>query len=288
MHCKLNRYTHANRTCPAHPYHKPQRTADIVLQPVLAGNENCEEVQKWLENYKRERMEKTPGKVNVNVDFNGLQSPPKQMMLHIEELEEEVQRPPSKPKSKRGLSSELEQENRPSIKVHQEPTSTTTASTTTSSSSSTLLPLLPRSPLRPMMTRQPTSPINIHRGTPEKRHKSLLEQRLILSPKRKAALRPPKKRWQLEAAFQEQQQQQQHHQNNHQGREVLARPIQWGDEEDERAKTRIVARTLVELSQDGGSKQHHPPDLQPRLQASTPAAAGEEQPLNLSLTSLRS
>ena len=69
-------------------------------------------------------------------------------------------------------------------------------------------------------------------------------------------------------------------------REVLARPIQWVNEEEERAKTKIVARTLVELSQDGGSKQHHPPDLQPRQQTSTPAAVGEEQPLNLSLTSL--
>ncbi len=55
-----NRYTHANRTCPAHPYHKPQRSTDIVLQPNLTSSENSPEVRSWLENYRRERADKTP------------------------------------------------------------------------------------------------------------------------------------------------------------------------------------------------------------------------------------
>ena len=57
-----NRYTHANRTCPIHPYHKPQRSTELVLQPNIGAGENTDDVQKWLENYKRERMDKTPGK----------------------------------------------------------------------------------------------------------------------------------------------------------------------------------------------------------------------------------
>ena len=57
-----NRYTHANRTCPAHPYHKPQRSNDLVLQPNIGAGENADDVQKWLECYRRERMDKTPAK----------------------------------------------------------------------------------------------------------------------------------------------------------------------------------------------------------------------------------
>ena len=57
-----NRYTHANRTCPVHPYHKPTRSTELVLQPNLSAGENTEEVQKWLEAYRRERMDKTPAK----------------------------------------------------------------------------------------------------------------------------------------------------------------------------------------------------------------------------------
>ena len=61
-----NRYTHANRTCPVHPYHKPQRSVELVLQPNLSAGENTEEVQNWLESYRKERLDKTPGKTPTN------------------------------------------------------------------------------------------------------------------------------------------------------------------------------------------------------------------------------
>jgi hypothetical protein len=56
------RYTHANRTCPEHPYAKPKRTSEIFLEPVISASENQEEVWAWIQKYRKEREEKTPGK----------------------------------------------------------------------------------------------------------------------------------------------------------------------------------------------------------------------------------
>ena len=58
-----NRYTHANRTCPLHPQHKPQRSAELVLQPTIAAGEDPTEVSRWIQNYRRERSDKTPAKI---------------------------------------------------------------------------------------------------------------------------------------------------------------------------------------------------------------------------------
>ena len=91
-----NRYTHANRTCPDHPYAKPKRTAELVLQPVIVASEDQTKVAAWLEKYRREREEKTPGKMTEE-----------RMELTPKREEEEQGRP--KLKSKRGLASELEQ-----------------------------------------------------------------------------------------------------------------------------------------------------------------------------------
>jgi len=90
-----NRYTHANRTCPDHPYAKPKRTAELVLQPVIVASEDQTKVAAWLEKYRREREEKTPGKLEERTELT-----PKR--------EEEDQGRP-KLKSKRGLAGELEQ-----------------------------------------------------------------------------------------------------------------------------------------------------------------------------------
>jgi len=57
-----NRYTHANRTCPEHPYAKPKRTTEIFLQPIISASEDQDEVFGWLQKYRKEREEKTPGK----------------------------------------------------------------------------------------------------------------------------------------------------------------------------------------------------------------------------------
>jgi len=60
-----NRYTHANRQCPEHPYAKPQRTSEIILQPNISASEDKAAVYAWLEKYKREKDERTPGKFNT-------------------------------------------------------------------------------------------------------------------------------------------------------------------------------------------------------------------------------
>ena len=104
-HCS-NRYTHANRFCPDHPGVKPKRTTEIILQPVISAAEDQEAVYAWLEKYRRDREEKTPGKLG--------------------EAEEEAAAAPrrqpeeagAKLRTKRGLATEMEeafgQENVPS------------------------------------------------------------------------------------------------------------------------------------------------------------------------------
>ena len=105
-HCS-NRYTHANRFCPDHPGVKPKRTTEIILQPVISAAEDQEAVYAWLEKYRRDREEKTPGKQGDSLD---------------EELAVTPKRTPedaaNRSKIKRGLASEMEeaygQENIPS------------------------------------------------------------------------------------------------------------------------------------------------------------------------------
>jgi hypothetical protein len=102
-----NRYTHANRQCPEHPFAKPQRSAEIILQPNISSTEDKSQVLVWLEKYKREKEEKTPGKFNPNEALGS----------HEENLSEEI--PEFKRnRSKRGLAEEMEQcldqENQPS------------------------------------------------------------------------------------------------------------------------------------------------------------------------------
>ena len=94
-----NRYTHANRTCPDHPFAKPKRSAELVLQPVIAASEDQDAVACWLEKYRREREEKTPGKVMEER---------LEMSLEMQHMEGEEQGR-LRLKSKRGLASELEQ-----------------------------------------------------------------------------------------------------------------------------------------------------------------------------------
>lgn len=108
-----NRYTHANRTCPEHPYSKPKRTAELFLQPIISASEDQEQVYAWLEKYRKEREEKTPGKGfgesvenEVNTPDRGAEDLSQRFVL----------------KSKRGLANEMEeafgQENVPSPPRH--------------------------------------------------------------------------------------------------------------------------------------------------------------------------
>lgn len=54
--CK-QRFTHANRHCPDHPYDQLQRCDDFVIQPISEQNT---EVIKWMQKYKMEKEDKTP------------------------------------------------------------------------------------------------------------------------------------------------------------------------------------------------------------------------------------
>ena len=111
-----NRYTHANRTCPLHPYDKPQRSSEVLLQPTISAGEDPNQVARWLENYRRERTDKTPAKIDVassnystplssnNTPLNLLSMSPFNMSPFDSNLSK-------KSKTKRGLASELEQEN---------------------------------------------------------------------------------------------------------------------------------------------------------------------------------
>lgn len=55
-HCQ-QRFTHANRHCPDHPYDQLKRSDDFVIQAVTEQNT---EVIKWLEKYRMEKEERTP------------------------------------------------------------------------------------------------------------------------------------------------------------------------------------------------------------------------------------
>ena len=67
-----NRYTHANRTCPLHPQHKVHRSNDLFLQPIIGAGEDPNEVARWVENYRRERAEKTPAKIEVGTSAEAM------------------------------------------------------------------------------------------------------------------------------------------------------------------------------------------------------------------------
>ena len=93
-----NRYTHANRQCPDHPYAKPQRTSQIILQPNISASEDRSRVMSWLEKYKREKEDKTPGKFQ---EPQQQQPPREQAVLPVEAVK--------RSRSKRGLTEEMDQ-----------------------------------------------------------------------------------------------------------------------------------------------------------------------------------
>jgi hypothetical protein len=101
-----NRYTHANRQCPDHPFAKPQRTTEIILQPNISANEDRDQVLRWLQKYRREREEKTPGKLGSS----GSGSVPNEEEEGANYLpHNEFYLPTKNLKSKRGLMKEMDQ-----------------------------------------------------------------------------------------------------------------------------------------------------------------------------------
>lgn len=83
-----------------------------MLQPNIGAGENTEEVQKWLENYRRERVDKTPAKNHSIID-TPVDSPPSTAFdLGIRTTADILAHELCKRnRIKRGLASELEQEN---------------------------------------------------------------------------------------------------------------------------------------------------------------------------------
>ena len=85
--------------CPIHPFIKPIRSTDLVMQPTLTSDENCNrEISRWLERYRNERAEKTPGKDGGRLQSAGTAA--------AAEPTDFIR----KPKTKRGLTEELEQQ----------------------------------------------------------------------------------------------------------------------------------------------------------------------------------
>jgi hypothetical protein len=162
-----NRYTHANRTCPLHPYHKPQRSAELVLQPTLSAGEDPAQVSVWLENYRRERVDKTPAKIESTVATpiyedrqcsspqtpNHVTTMPRLNILMMSPFNSDSAQNTKRFKTKRGLASELEQENVSSpfstpLKIpHLFPTSPFNRNNI-NIQSPIPAPLLPRSPIK--------------------------------------------------------------------------------------------------------------------------------------------
>ena len=88
----------------------------MLLQPTISAGDDPNQVARWLENYRRERTDKTPAKIDVassnystplstnNTPLNLLSMSPFNMSPFDSNLSK-------KSKTKRGLASELEQEN---------------------------------------------------------------------------------------------------------------------------------------------------------------------------------
>lgn len=295
-----NRYTHANRTCPLHPYHKPQRSSELVLQPTLAAGEDPAEVARWLENYRRERIDKTPAKTSSSIYAESSNSPPptgltttttpvaSTSLPRIDILltspfgtvqsvaasdvtlatTSDVTLSSKRFRSKRGLASELEQENvtTPTKIPHLFPRSPMGRSNIIPPNLTQIpAPLLPRSPIKNCLNLIPTSPRRPALGDITPGGNELSPSKMTSSPGRRLILRqtPPaspiktlnlKKRW-LKEVVQEQrrhdltqqpsdqQQLRQHQQQQLQqlqqpiaeeepDSENLASPIRWNDASD--------------------------------------------------------
>ncbi|KAK7066601.1 hypothetical protein SK128_008601 [Halocaridina rubra] len=102
-----SRFTHANRHCSEHPFATLQRTADANINPQLSPAECTEEVIRWLEKYRNERMERTPAKVkSTKRELDGTPETPQ-----TPSSESDIMSPPpiKRTKSRRGLGPLMEQ-----------------------------------------------------------------------------------------------------------------------------------------------------------------------------------
>ncbi|XP_064112942.1 uncharacterized protein LOC135219798 [Macrobrachium nipponense] len=101
-----SRFTHANRHCAEHPFATLQRTADPNINPQLSPAECTEEVMRWLEKYRNERMERTPAKVrSTKRELDGTPETPR-----TPSSDSDIMSPPpiKRTKSRRGLGPLME------------------------------------------------------------------------------------------------------------------------------------------------------------------------------------
>lgn len=286
-----NRYTHANRTCPLHPQHKVHRSNDLVLQPTIGAGENPTEVAKWLDNYRRDRIEKTPAKLDESfasptTTTTSMTSMPcvaiPTLPLNLlsmsafngdtNDYDDDLMQPSKRLKTKRGLATQLEQENRFNA------TSTSNFSSFSPAKNlSTHKRHLPTSPVprSPLKTFDPNAQRSILGNiTPRK-----IDCDVLQSPNRRLAFSrrqtPPtspvktlslKKRWLKEVV---KDQSRDVHERNDDDVENLASPIRWNDAETSMRRSPLawtVASALIEMAERD---------------------FGNNQPLNLSITSRR-
>ncbi|KAG7170931.1 uncharacterized protein LOC121863778 [Homarus americanus] len=106
-----SRFTHANRHCAEHPYATLQRTSDLNINPQLSPAECTEDVLRWLEKYRHERMERTPAKARKNKrELDGTPDTPQ--TPHSPTSDSDIMSPPpvKRTKSRRGLGPLMEQQ----------------------------------------------------------------------------------------------------------------------------------------------------------------------------------
>ncbi|KAG0718286.1 Zinc finger protein 367 [Chionoecetes opilio] len=106
-----SRFTHANRHCAEHPYATLHRTADLHIDPKLTPAERTEDVLRWLEKYRHERMERTPAKTRKNK--RELDSTPDTPQTpYTPSSDSDIMSPPpvKRTKSRRGLGPLMEQQ----------------------------------------------------------------------------------------------------------------------------------------------------------------------------------
>lgn len=103
-----SRFTHANRHCAEHPFATLQRTSDLHINPQLSPAECTEDVMRWLEKYRSEKMERTPAKVrSTKRELDGTPDTP-----YTPSSDSDIMSPPpiKRTKSRRGLGPLMEQQ----------------------------------------------------------------------------------------------------------------------------------------------------------------------------------
>lgn len=194
----------------------------MVLQPNIGAGENTDDVQKWLENYRRERLDKTPAKSSSITDtpVSPTTSPPSS---HHGILDLGIRTSPAdilahelckRNRIKRGLVSELEQEN-----VSQIPHKMSTPESPMKQGLNLIQPRRTLGDITPKKDKNilPPEPIdNLSNIIPSSPVRSL----------------KPKKRW-MKTVVQEQKRQEISPLKNtgNQDDENLAMPIRWNDNE---------------------------------------------------------